>query len=111
MVNGKAITIWPLLSNNVSVPVTGISDLDEELSLASIADAVVVVLEADRRIMQDGGMQSVHVVGHSVPINPTPSFQVYSARSNVGLMTPTAVPSIRISIELSPRGGNAYPAT
>ena len=47
--------------------------LDEERSLASIADAVVVVSEADRRIMQEGGMQAVHVVGHSIPINPTPS--------------------------------------
>ena len=47
--------------------------LHDELSLASVADAVVVVSEADRRIMQEGGMQSVHVVSHGIQINPTPS--------------------------------------
>jgi GT2 family glycosyltransferase len=47
--------------------------LDEELSLASVADAVIVVSEADRQVMQKAGMQSVHVVGHSVFINATPS--------------------------------------
>jgi GT2 family glycosyltransferase/glycosyltransferase involved in cell wall biosynthesis len=48
-------------------------DLEEERSLARAADVVVVVSQADRRIMQEGGMQSVHVVGHSISANPTPA--------------------------------------
>ena len=48
-------------------------DLNEELSLASAADAVIVVSEADRQVMQEAGMRSVHVVGHSIVASPTPS--------------------------------------
>ena len=48
-------------------------DLDEELSLARIADAVVVVSEADRQVMQEAGIRSVQVVGHSIVASPTPS--------------------------------------
>jgi glycosyltransferase involved in cell wall biosynthesis len=48
-------------------------DLDEELSLASAADAVVVVSEADRQVMQEAGLRSVYVVGHSISASPTPS--------------------------------------
>ena len=49
------------------------SGLEEELSLAKLADAVVVVSEADRRVMQEAGVQSVHVVGHSISATPTTS--------------------------------------
>ena len=47
--------------------------LEEEFCLARAADAVVVVSEADRRIMQGAGIQSVYVVGHSISVNPTSS--------------------------------------
>jgi len=59
--------------------------LEEELSLAKLADAVVVVSEADRRVMQEAGVQSVHVVGHSISAIPTTSpFQKRDAFLFVG---------------------------
>ncbi len=45
--------------------------LDEEISLAKLADAVVVVSEADRDVMRGAGVQSVHVVGHAMKASPT----------------------------------------
>jgi len=45
--------------------------LEEELSLARTADAVVVVSEADQQVMRNGGVNSLHVVGHSLSIVPT----------------------------------------
>ena len=47
--------------------------LEEELSLARMADAVVVVSEVDRQVMQNGGVDSLHVVGHALSIVPTVS--------------------------------------
>lgn len=47
------------------------SGLDEEISLAKMADAVVVVSESDRQVMRNGGVRSVHIVGHSISVNPT----------------------------------------
>jgi len=49
------------------------SGLEEELSLAKMADAVVVVSEADRTIMRDAGVRSAHIVGFSVSATPTAS--------------------------------------
>jgi len=61
------------------------SCLEEELCLAKLADAVVVVSEADRRVMQEAGVQSVHVVGHSISAIPTTSpFQKRDAFLFVG---------------------------
>jgi GT2 family glycosyltransferase/glycosyltransferase involved in cell wall biosynthesis len=58
-----------------TIPVNDLEprDLEEELSLASAADAVVVVSEADRQVMQEAGVRSVYVVGHSIVASPTPS--------------------------------------
>ncbi len=49
------------------------SSLEEELSLAKLADSVVVVSEADRQVMLQADMRSVHVVGHSISVVPTTS--------------------------------------
>ena len=49
------------------------SGLEDELSLAKLADSVVVVSEADRLVMQDGGVSSLHIVGHSLSTVPTDS--------------------------------------
>jgi glycosyltransferase involved in cell wall biosynthesis len=48
-------------------------DLDEEIALASLADAVIVVSEADRDVMREAGVGSVHVVGHAQSATPTPA--------------------------------------
>ena len=63
------------LLGDTSDPVSDLEpqSLNEELSLARVADAVVVVSEADRKIMQGAGIHSVYVVGHSISINPTAS--------------------------------------
>jgi glycosyltransferase involved in cell wall biosynthesis len=47
------------------------SGLQEEVSLAKLADAVVVVSQNDRQVMVDAGVRSVHIVGHTVAANPT----------------------------------------
>ena len=47
--------------------------LEEELSLAKLADAVTVVSEADRQVMLQSGVPAVHVVGHSISLTPTSS--------------------------------------
>jgi len=47
--------------------------LEEELSLAKVADSVVVVSEADRQVMQRAGVKSLHVVGHAISAAPTVS--------------------------------------
>ena len=47
--------------------------LEDELSLAAVADAVVVVSEADRQVMLRSGVRSVHVIGHRIAISPTTS--------------------------------------
>jgi GT2 family glycosyltransferase/glycosyltransferase involved in cell wall biosynthesis len=47
--------------------------LDEEVALAKRADAVVVVSEADREVMLESGVKSVHVVGHVIAATPTPA--------------------------------------
>ena len=47
--------------------------LDEELALAKLADAVVVVSDSDRQVMQDAGVRAVYLVGHSISSTPTPS--------------------------------------
>jgi len=47
--------------------------LEEELSLAKMADFVTVVSEADRRVLLQGGVRSVHIVGHRVSVEPTAS--------------------------------------
>ena len=49
------------------------ANLEEELSLAKMADTVTVVSEADRRVMLRAGVRSVHIVGHSISSTPTPS--------------------------------------
>jgi O-antigen biosynthesis protein len=49
------------------------SGLDEEISLARMADAVSVVGEGDRRIMQDAGIRSAHIVSFSISVTPTAS--------------------------------------
>ena len=49
------------------------SGLEEEIALAKIADSVIVVSEADRQVMQRGGVDSLHIVGHSISITPTTS--------------------------------------
>ncbi len=49
------------------------SGLEEEVSLAKIADAVVVVSEADRKVMQDAGVRSAHIVSFSISVTPTAS--------------------------------------
>ena len=49
------------------------ASLEEELSLAKMADAVVVVSEADRQVMLQAGVRSVHIVGHSISVTPTTS--------------------------------------
>jgi GT2 family glycosyltransferase/glycosyltransferase involved in cell wall biosynthesis len=60
---------------------------DEEIALAKTADEVVVVSEADRRVMIDAGLRSVHVVGHSILANATPaSFEERDAFLFVGSM-------------------------
>ncbi len=46
-------------------------DLDEEIALAKLADAVIVVSEADRDVMREAGVQSVHVVSHALRTTPT----------------------------------------
>lgn len=48
-------------------------DLDEEIALANLADVVIVVSEADREVMREAGVGSVHVVGHAQSADPTPS--------------------------------------
>jgi GT2 family glycosyltransferase len=45
--------------------------LEEEIALAKMADAVVVVSEADRAVMQQAGVLSVSVLGHSIAVTPT----------------------------------------
>jgi O-antigen biosynthesis protein len=61
------------------------SGLDEEVELAKLADVVVVVSEADRQVMLDSGVKSVHVVGHAIAATPTPaSFQQRDAFLFVG---------------------------
>ena len=61
------------------------SCLEEELSLAKMADAVAVVSEADRQVMLQAGIRSVHIVGHSISATPTPSpFQKRDAFLFVG---------------------------
>jgi glycosyltransferase involved in cell wall biosynthesis len=61
--------------------------LEEEIALARTADAVVVVSEADRRVISEAGLRSVHVVGHSILPNATPaSFQERDAFLFVGSM-------------------------
>lgn len=47
--------------------------LEEELSLAKLADSVTVVSDADRQVMLQAGLDSVHIVGHSISITPTTS--------------------------------------
>ena len=47
--------------------------LDEELSLAKLADSVTVVSDADCLVMLQGGVDSVHIVGHRISITPTTS--------------------------------------
>ena len=49
------------------------SSLKEEISLAQMADAVVVVSDADRQVMESGGVQSLHIVGHSISVPTTVS--------------------------------------
>ncbi len=49
------------------------SGLEDELSLAKMADTVTVVSEADRQVMLQGGVGSVHIVGHSISVAPTTS--------------------------------------
>jgi len=46
-------------------------DLDEEIALAKLSDAVVVVSEADRQLMLRHGVNSVHVLGHMLCVTPT----------------------------------------
>lgn len=47
------------------------SGLEEEVSLAKLADTVVVVCQNDRQVMVDSGVKSVHVVGHAIELKPT----------------------------------------
>jgi len=47
------------------------SGLEEEVSLAKLADAVVVVSQNDRQVMIDAGVRSVHIIGHAVVAKPT----------------------------------------
>jgi GT2 family glycosyltransferase len=49
------------------------SGLDEELALANLADVVTVVSEADRQVILQGGVRSVHVIGHRISVTPTVS--------------------------------------
>jgi GT2 family glycosyltransferase len=49
------------------------SGLEEEISLAKLADAVAVVGEGDRTVMQDAGVRSAHVVSFSISVTPTAS--------------------------------------
>jgi len=49
------------------------SGLEEELSLAKVADSVAVVSEADQLVMLHAGVRSVHIVGHRISITPTTS--------------------------------------
>jgi GT2 family glycosyltransferase len=61
------------------------SCLEEELSLAKMADAVAVVSEADRQVMLQAGIRSVHIIGHSISATPTTSpFQKRDAFLFVG---------------------------
>jgi GT2 family glycosyltransferase len=49
------------------------SGLEEELSLAKVADTVAVVSEADRQVMLQAGLRSAHIVGFRISITPTTS--------------------------------------
>ena len=71
----------PIVPTNSLEP----SGLAEELALAKMADTVVVVSEADRRVMQEGGVPRVHIVSHSISTTPTQSsFQKRDAFLFVG---------------------------
>lgn len=70
-----------------SVPTNSLepSGLEEEIALAKMADTVVVVSQADRRVMQEGGVPRVHIVSHSISATPTQSsFQKRDAFLFVG---------------------------
>jgi GT2 family glycosyltransferase len=61
-----------LLGNSATNPMEP-TGLDEEIALAKLADAVVVVGDADRQLMLNSGVASVHVVGHALTASPTPA--------------------------------------
>lgn len=48
-------------------------EMERELSLATAADAVVVVSERDRQVMLAGGVDDVRIIGHRLDPKPTPN--------------------------------------
>ena len=81
--------------------------LHEEVALAKLADAVVVVSEADREVMLESGVKSVHVIGHAISVTPTPaSFEQRDAFLFVGAVHGSENPNAD-SIRASTRSNGA----